>query len=64
MNKAQEKTQRLRAALAHREADRVPVGESFLDGLPCCAVKRSGARTSTPTPLRPGLHHLLPEHGS
>jgi hypothetical protein len=32
MNKAQQKTQRLRAALSHREADRVPVGESFWTG--------------------------------
>ncbi len=32
MNKAQEKTARLRAALAHREADRVPVGEAFWTG--------------------------------
>jgi len=32
MGKAQEKIQRLRAALAHQEGDRVPVGESFWTG--------------------------------
>ena len=32
MNTAQEKTARLRAALSHREADRVPIGESFWTG--------------------------------
>ena len=32
MNKAQQKTARLRAALAHRETDRVPVGEAFWSG--------------------------------
>jgi uroporphyrinogen decarboxylase len=32
VNKAQQKTTRLRAALAHRETDRVPVGESFWTG--------------------------------
>jgi uroporphyrinogen decarboxylase len=32
MSKAQEKTQRMRAALAYREADRVPVGEAFWTG--------------------------------
>lgn len=32
MGKAEEKIQRLRAALSHREGDRVPVGESFWTG--------------------------------
>ncbi len=32
MSKAQEKTRRLRAALAHQETDRVPVGEAFWTG--------------------------------
>jgi len=32
MTKAQEKTQRLRAALSHREGDRAPVGEFFWTG--------------------------------
>lgn len=32
MNKARQKTERLRAALAHQETDRVPVGESFWTG--------------------------------
>src|ERR1700687_1520046 len=32
MGKAQSKIQRLRSALAHQEADRVPVGEAFWTG--------------------------------
>ncbi len=40
MNPAQQKIIRMRAALAHREADRVPIGEAFWTGfLQCCQDK-------------------------
>jgi uroporphyrinogen decarboxylase len=43
MNRALEKTQRLRAALSHREADRVPVGESFWTGFLLRCKEKWGA---------------------
>jgi hypothetical protein len=37
MGKAQEKIQRIKLALAHKEPDRVPVGEFFWTGFVGCA---------------------------